>query len=191
MTENSEKPGTGSRPIKILEIIGAAVIFVMMLHTLANVVGRFAFNFPVLGTLEIVQYWYMPTIAFLGFIVAKFLNEHIEAPIIFDSLTWGNRRLLVIVNGILAVVTCLLFAYFTFVGQALHGVETGATAGASTVPIWPVMFLLPVVYLILSAQWAIDVLSAARGRIDETDEADQTMATFVSDDMSDSTEAAR
>lgn len=191
MTENSSKPRFGARLIKILEIIAAAFIFVMMLHVLVNVVGRYAFNSPVRGTLEIVQYWYMPIVAFLGFIVAKHLNEHIEAPIIFDSLTWGNRRLLVIINALVAVATCLLFAYFTFFGQALHGLQIGATAGASTVPIWPVMFLVPIVYVTLSMQWAFDVIRAGRGQIVERDDADQTTATFVADDLADQTEASR
>lgn len=183
MTKTSTTPSTGGRLIKTLEIVGALFIFVMMLHILANVVGRFAFNTPVLGTLEFVQYWYMPIVAFLGFMVAKHLNEHIEAPIIFDSLTWGNRRLLVIINGVLAIATALLFAYFTFEGQALHGLAIGATAGASTVPIWPVFFLPPVVYVVLSFQWALDVFRATRGQINQRDEADQVLATVASDDI--------
>jgi len=176
-------PTVGARIIKILEIVGAAFIFAMMLHVLANVAGRFLLNSPLHGTLEIVQYWYMPVVAFLGFIVAKHLGEHIEAPLIFDGLSWGNRRILVMVNGVIAVVTSLLFSYFIFTGSSLNGLEVRATAGASTIPIWPVLFLPPVVYLVLSVQWAIDVFRAARGQIDERGEAETALATFTSDEQ--------
>ncbi|MFU8945490.1 TRAP transporter small permease [Mycetocola zhadangensis] len=175
MNEEKERLSVGGRVIKIIEVVGALAIFAMTLHVLANVVGRFFFNQPLQGTLEYVQYYYMPILCFLGFVVAKYLKSHIEAPLIFDNLTWGNRRALVIVNAGLAVVTTALFAYFTLTNEALHGLEVQATAGTSTIPVWPVYFLVPAVFIALAFMYAQDVVRAAHGEIDERNEAEAAL----------------
>ena len=166
---NAQSPDrtAGSRALQVFSVVASIGILVMMLHVLANVATRYLFNAPVAGTLEMVSYWYMPVVTFLGFVLAKQADEHIEAPLIFDRLTWGDRRVLTVACGVVAAALCAAFAWFAFTGEALHGLERRTTGGVSTIEIWPVFFLPPVVFLILAVMYGSAVVRAARGQIDE------------------------
>lgn len=166
--ESSERRTLGSHALQVFNVIASAGILIMMLHVLANVAMRYLFNSPIAGTHEVVSYWYMPIVAFLGFVLAKNANQNVEAPLIFDRLTWGNRRVLVMLGATIGSVVCALFAYFTFTGEALHGLERRTTGGVSSVPIWPVFFLPSLVFLILTVMFAWDAYRAVRGDIGET-----------------------
>lgn len=172
---STAKPTLVSRALRVFSIIAGVGIFAMMLHVLANVFMRYFFNSPIPNTLEVVSYWYMPIVAYLGFVLAKAAKEFIDAPLIFDSLTWGNRRILVIVFSIIGIGGCLLFAYFTFVDEALHGLATQATGGVSNLPIWPVFFLPPAIFVILAVMYGWDLVKAARGEIDEPESAEDAL----------------
>jgi TRAP-type C4-dicarboxylate transport system permease small subunit len=78
----------GGVALNAFRAISTIVVFALMLHTLANVALRYVFNSPLGGTLEYVSYWYMPIVAFLGMILAKQARQIIEAPILFDRLSW-------------------------------------------------------------------------------------------------------
>lgn len=163
------KKGAIGHIIKIVELVAAFGIFVMMGHILANVAGRFFFNKPLIFTQEIVGYVYLPIVALLGMMVAKYLNEHLQAPLIFDQLTWGNRRILVMISTFLVTAVCLLFVWFTF-EEALHGFLVKATGGVTTVQIWPVLWLVPITFFFLAVFWLAEGINAARGRLDVKNE---------------------
>lgn len=171
----------GDASLAVFRVVASVGIFALMIHTLANVVGRYAFNRPLPGTTEFVAYWYMPIVAFLGFVLAKQAKELIEAPLVFDNLTWGNRRMLVITNAAIAVVMCGLFAYYTFTGDALHGLKVGAVAGVSTISIVPVLFLPPLVFVILTCMYVYDIVRAFRGHIDVDRDEDEAAFGTVPD----------
>lgn len=172
-SEDQVQPkGPAFLALRIFNIIASLGIVVMMLHILANVFTRYLFNSPLPNTLEYVSFWYLPIVAALGFVLAKHANEFIDAPLIFDKLTWGNRRVLVIMFSGLGVVVCSAYAYFTFVNEALHGLKVQTTGGVSSLPIWPVFFLLPAVFLILVAMYLMDLIKAIRGDLGVHDTAD-------------------
>jgi len=72
-------PGTAQRaPLLALEIAVGAAMFVLMALTGVDVVGRYVFNRPVLGTDEIVAYG-MAVIIFGGLPLATLRGEQITA----------------------------------------------------------------------------------------------------------------
>jgi TRAP-type C4-dicarboxylate transport system permease small subunit len=163
----SEDRKVGSRITAAISILGGAAIFAILLHTLANVVMRFFFNSPLPNAIEIVSYIYMLVLGYSGFLLAKFAKQTMDAPIIFDSLTWGNRRLLVIFASALAAIFCGATAYYTLTGEAIPGMLIGKTAGASTLVIWPTLFLVPVVFAVLAVSYVADTVNAVQGRFDD------------------------
>lgn len=164
----SDKPtgtGPGALALRIFTAVASLGIVVMMLHILANVLMRYLFNSPLPNTLEWVSFWYLPIVAFLGFVLAKHGNEFIDAPLIFDKLTWGNRRILVILFSVVGFIMCAAYAYFTFVNQAIHGFEVKTTGGVSSLQIWPVFFLGSAVFAILAVMYLRDLVKAVKGDI--------------------------
>jgi len=163
----------GARALFVFQVISSVAIFVLMLHVLAHVFMRYVFNAPIQGTTEMVAYYYMPIVALLGFVLAKHAKEIIEAPLIFDNLTWGNRRILVVFSAGLAAIMTGLWTYFTFTEFALHGLKIRAVGGVSTIQVWPIFFLVPLVFLILCGMYVRDIVRAARGQIDEHRDEDE------------------
>jgi len=160
------------RVVWFIEWIAAGFIFLMMLHILISVFGRYFFNQPVPYTQEVAGQFYMPIIALIGMIVAKHRSEHLQAPLIFDQLTWGNRRILVVFQSTLCALVMVLFAYFTFTGDFLHGLKVHEKAGISPFEIWPVLLLLPITFTALAVYYVLDLINAIRGKFDEKNEED-------------------
>ncbi|GLZ11455.1 hypothetical protein Acsp04_16900 [Actinomadura sp. NBRC 104425] len=146
--------------VAVIEVAAVAVTFVMMLHITVNALLRSFADRPVPNTLEIVQYWYLPVVAFLGFVAAQHRGQHIAADLLFERLPQAGRR------PVLAVVLaacCALAAGFAWYGwqEALHAYEIKKTAGVSEVPAWPTYFLVPLAFAGLTAQFAAAAVRAA------------------------------
>ena len=128
------------------------VTFVMMLHIVANAVLRTWWRAPIDYTLEVVQYWYLPIVAFLGFVAAQLRGQHIAADLIYEALPSVTKRyVLAVVFGLCALASAG-FAWFGW-EQALHAYDIKQTAGISPVPSWPVYFLVPLAFGSLTVQF--------------------------------------
>lgn len=135
-----------NRFIGATEIIAAVIIFIMMLHVVANALSRYFLNHPLEGTNEIVSYWYLPLIVAVGFVAAEYRNEHIEARLVFDLFPTRVKYEVHFWGIVLVMLTSLLLVWFTG-REAIHNMEIGLTGGVSGIVIWPATFGVPVAYL--------------------------------------------
>lgn len=139
------------KPALLIEIPAVIVTFVMMVHITANALLRTFKNDPIANTLEITQYWYLPIIAFLGFIAAQSRGQHIAADLIYERFPEVTKRYVLAVLSVLAAVVCAGFAYYGW-GEAVHAKEIGKTAGVSTVTAWPPYYLAPIAFGVMTVQ---------------------------------------
>lgn len=155
----------------VLLVVGAAAIVVMMIHIVVNALLRSVNNSPLTGTNELVAYWYMPLVGFIGFIVAQRDRSHTEARVLFDRLPTVSRQELHVAGLLLAAAMCAGFAYFGF-QEATHNQEIGLTDGVTGVPIWPSTYLVPVTYAVLAVQMLTEMVLTVRrpARVDTLDE---------------------
>lgn len=137
--------------INALEVLAAVVILVMMIHIVFNGVLRAFFRMPIPFTLEIVQYWYLPVVALLGFVAAQHRGQHIAADFLFDLLPSLMKRYVLFLVLVVCALIAAGFAWFGF-SEALHAMQTGRTAGSTTIPTWPVYFLVPAIFGSLTLQ---------------------------------------
>lgn len=145
-----------------VDIIAAVVLVAMTLHVVVNALFRSLANRPIQNSLEYVQYWYVPLIAMLGFISAQLRGRHIVADLIYQALPPSLKRGVAIVTQSACAITMVGFSWGTW-SYALHSFDIGQTAGLADIPIWPVHFLLPVTFLILSIDFATEVVALLRG----------------------------
>lgn len=150
---------TQRRGALIIEIPAVIVVFVMMLHITANALLRTFANDPMSNTLEIVQYVYMPIVAFLGFIAAQYRGQHIATDLLFERLPKVAQpyvlSLVTAVSGLLSAG----FAWFTL-QEALHSFDIRQAAGLTDVPAWPTHFLAPIAFASLTVQFALAAVRA-------------------------------
>lgn len=128
-----------SRKERIANIVSYPAVFVliaMALHIAVNALSRRILGDPLPFTLEVSQYWYLPVVAGLGFVVAQLRNDHIVADLLFDRFPRASRPWVDGLGlGLSAIVTAGA-SWFTLM-TALQSFERNRTAGHSPLPTWP------------------------------------------------------
>lgn len=160
---------SGARPSRLrllIEVPAVIVLVVMMLHVTANALLRSFASSPIQNTLEITQYIYLPIIALLGFVAAQARGEHIVADLVTHYFPRRIRRGVLFAGYAVAAIVTAAFAWFGS-AEALHARDIGQTAGVSTVVSWPVMFLVPITFAVLTVQFGFAAVRALRGGEDE------------------------
>ncbi|MFV0459252.1 MAG: TRAP transporter small permease [Actinomycetales bacterium] len=147
---------------RVIEIPAVIVVFIMMFHIAANALLRYFFRSPIPNTLEITQYWYLPIVALLGFVAAQNRAQHIATDLLFSKFPRPAQRVTLAVAYALCALTCAGFAWFGL-GEALHAMDIRKPAGISTVPAWPVYFLVPVAFATMTVQLALASVGAWLG----------------------------
>lgn len=158
-------------PANVLMGVALVAGFLMMAHTMVDVIGRTVFNQPLAGTTEIVSGYYMIAVAFLPWAWVSQNNGHIMVELFTRRL---NARQIARLDAAVSVLTAIYVAVFTWqtiVGarQATELMETWQ-AGVHFLPIWPSRWMLPlggacmVLYLLLRA-----VVDLAAGRTPPAD----------------------
>lgn len=148
-TEGGVRSDAHSVFIRVLGVLATLALVTLMAHVMLNVTMRYFFRTPVRDTFEIVGYWYLPIIALTGFVWAQWRGAHIETELVYNIVPARSQRDLRLLGYAFATVISALFAYYTTF-EAIHAVEKQATAGASDVPTWPVMLLVPVAFAALT-----------------------------------------
>lgn len=146
----------------LLDVPTTLAIFAMMIHITANALFRSLANQPLAQTLEIVQYWYLPVVALLGFVTAQHRNEHITAGLIYEKLPRVVQRFVHLSTLVACCLVSFGFAWHGW-GEAVSALEVNMTAGPSEVIIWPVYFLVPLAFACLTLQFAVVAIRAFRG----------------------------
>ncbi|MBM9465593.1 TRAP transporter small permease [Aeromicrobium sp. YIM 150415] len=170
------------RPELFLEVPVVIVTFVMMLHITANALLRAFANRPLANTLEITQYWYLPIVAFLGFIAAQHRGQHVAADLVYQLLPPVTKRFVLGISFLVVAVVSVGFAWFGL-QEALHSFDIRRTAGVSDLPAWPPYFLVPLAFGSLSIQFTYAGLRALRygEGVDDPAEADVAEPTLSVD----------
>ena len=159
MTERSAPRRRGLE--LLIEVPAVIVTFVMMIHITANAVLRTWFDNPIDNTLEITEYWYLPLVAFLGFIAAQHRGQHIAADLVYEMLPSVTKRFVLALVYVLCSLTSAGFAKYGW-DAAVHAKDIGQTAGVSDLTAWPTYFLAPLAFGSLTVQFLYAAVQAIR-----------------------------
>ena len=130
--------------IAVYGAVGAAAIFLMMLHITADVIGKFIFNRPLPGTTPIVSQYYMVVAAFLPLAIVERLTGHISVEVLFTAFP---RRLRAVLTLCATALGSVVFAAMTWTSwnEALKKYAMGSFSYEQGVKIliWPTHFIVP------------------------------------------------
>ncbi|GAA1107018.1 hypothetical protein GCM10009668_28620 [Nocardioides dubius] len=167
------------------------VTFVMMVHVTLNAVLRKYFGSPIDYTLEITQYWYMPILAFLGFMAAQRRGQHIAADLIFQMLPTVSRRFVLAFFYLVAAVLVAALAKFGW-GEAQFAREIGKHAGITPVPAWQPYYLAPLAFGVMTLQFLHAAYTAIRFGVAEESIEEAELNEFIgTDEPTEAKEALR
>lgn len=158
------------RVVRTLELActGTAAVGLLALTvvTVVNALGRTWLGSPVYASTEMAAQWFLPLIVLLGIPSAQVWKEHYTVSIITVRL--GRRSLLL--TKLLAyagsAVVCTAVAWFGYL-KALEETEVQATAGITTLPVYPFYFLVPAGFALAALVFACDAVLALRNPSDD------------------------
>jgi TRAP-type transport system small permease protein len=139
---------------RLLAVIAASALFVMMVLTFVDVIGRYGFHRSVFGTAEIVEYLMIFTI-FSGLAFVTATNDHITVTM-FDG--WIERSIPNVRRWAVVLFSIGCYAFVTWHLLA-HGYDLWLSGKRSVVldlPLW----IMPGVGGALSAVGLVLIISA-------------------------------
>ncbi len=156
------------RPANWLIAFACAVTVVMMLHIVADVFAKYAFNAPIEGTIETVAGYYMVAVVFFPFAYVACTEGHI----VVELFTRGLSKLtLKRLDGIIAIATFLYLAVFTWKTVEEAVLRTAQLeiweTGTSMIPIWPSRWLIPIGCGVMAAYVLYRLIRDLRGDTDQ------------------------
>ena len=109
----------------VLMAAGGFVIILLMLHITADVAGKYFFNRPIIGTLEIVSRYYMVAVVFLPLAYVQIRRQHLTV----EMFTMGlSKRRLAGLDGAVSLVGLVYVALLTWL---VYGHAVSATRDIS------------------------------------------------------------
>ncbi len=159
------------RILAVLEIFSAGLLFIMMMLTFVDVVGRYVFTAPIFGAAEMIQFLLAMTI-FGGLSLVNAHDDHISVELfepMLDRWIPRTRRILV---QVFSVVVMTIIAW-----QLIQFAHEAHTLGQITVVLeWPLVIVATAVAVLSVISLLVQLLglmipSDPQGEADPTDHA--------------------
>lgn len=150
---------------RLLVRLGCVLVGLMALHVVLDVGGRYIFNAPLPGTVEMVSHYYMVGVIFLPLAYVQSHRGHFVAEIFTQRLP---PLVIALLEAIVTLVTALLLAFLAWrtaayaleFTQARESVQTAYF----TIPTWPSRWLVPLGLGLMALFALVQALLAFAGR---------------------------
>ncbi|MDR5701579.1 TRAP transporter small permease subunit [Agromyces aerolatus] len=128
----------------LLAVLGGIATVGLMLNVVFDVLGRFFFNRPLPGTLDLTQFAWMPTLVSLGLGYALLRGEHLRVNLLTAPTRPRTQRIIEIVGMVFTLGTTAMFILFG-TEKAVEAMNFGEKAvGTPWLEIWPYRFVIVV-----------------------------------------------
>lgn len=118
------------------------MLLVMAFLITADVVMRYAFNSPILGTLEITEFM-LAAVVFLGLAYAQAQRAHVGVDLLVQKLP---PRLAAGVDSVVILLAILIYGLIVWqsYGNATQALRTGLESDLLAIPHFPFRILVPI-----------------------------------------------
>ena len=158
MPERLGRAGPGRIFETLLGIIGAVVLFAMMMLTFTDVLLRYVFNAPLRGAFEVTELM-LVVLIFSGLPLVSRNDKHVTTDLIDKFVPTRMRKALA--AAIHLIVSAVMLGVGWLIWQKGGKMsETGDTTAGLHIPIFPFVYLMSLLILITAV---IHVLKAFRG----------------------------
>jgi TRAP-type C4-dicarboxylate transport system permease small subunit len=120
-----------------MSLLGTVGIGLMGALIVVDIIGRNAFSYPIVGTVEIAK-TSIVAITFLTIPYAMRRSSHVRSTVLLSRLPPGPALVMTVLSCLLGAVVFALIAYASW-EPMLHAIEAGEYEGegALRVPTWP------------------------------------------------------
>ncbi|OEY66051.1 TRAP transporter small permease subunit [Marinobacter sp. X15-166B] len=127
----------------VLGVLAGTAVALMMVHIMADVLGKYLFNQPVPSTAEVVANYYMIATVFLSLAYVEARGTAISVDLVYDHVGPVAQRLMRKIGQIVTLVFYVGFGWLSWeMAQRAYRVSE-TVDGLWRITIWPAKFLLP------------------------------------------------
>ena len=140
--------------------IGAVVLTVMMLMSIADICGRFIFNKPIEGTVELIGLLVV-VIGCLGLGYCQLLKGNIAIDIVTNRFSPRGKAILNICSYLMSIGICVIVCWQVLLRTLdyLHKTIGGETIILG-IRLWPFMLLMAVCFAWVTFIFILDLINA-------------------------------
>lgn len=141
-----------------LNIAGTLLIVFMMLFTMSEIIGRYLFNRPIKGHVEIVE-MVMAGVVFLGIAFTQKVGGHVRMELFVVRVLKGRLRLIVeSFTLLLALFLFVIIVVYSLEASFLYSIKMGDTTPLLLWPVWPSKLCIPVGSFVLCLRLVIELI---------------------------------
>ena len=138
--------------------IAAILLLILMLQGSADVIGRYLFNKPLVGTWETSEVW-LALMVFLGWGYTQFIKGHVTVDILVTHLSQRVRAALTLVTSFMAMIIFALIVWRAAV-YALNNLRRGMVIAVIDWPLGPFQFFASLGALVLCLVFILDIIQS-------------------------------
>lgn len=141
-------------------VAGMMVIFLMMLLTTFDVIGRSFFNRPITGTYELSQYM-LVIIALLGIAYVQQTDRYVRVTFFTDKLSLRGQLAL---DSIFTLVTLAVFSLMVWQGWegGFYAAQVKSDSAVLHIPSYPFEFFIAVGAFLLSLELLLKLVTTVK-----------------------------
>jgi TRAP-type C4-dicarboxylate transport system permease small subunit len=141
---------------KVLAYIGAFALFGTMCLTAADVIGRYAFNSPILGVFELTEFLILILIfSFIGY--AQSQKTHVSVELLLKILPKRIQAIIEVINHVICLVLMILITWMGL-EKALELKEVGEASPNLGIPDYPFVFFLTIGCTVMCIEYIRDII---------------------------------
>ena len=141
-----------------LATIGCIALMVLTLLTVADVIGRYVFNHPIKGTIEISQQL-MAYVFFFGLAHTLVKGVHVRVTIALDRFPHRLRMIAEVIASIVGVFFCGLLIWASWHQFWDSFLVWELMPAAIDIPWWPAKLAMPVGFFFMALQFFVYIVS--------------------------------
>jgi TRAP-type C4-dicarboxylate transport system permease small subunit len=140
-----------------LNLCSVFIIMFLMFFASAEIIGRYVFNFPIPGHVEIVEL-IMAGVVFLGIAYTERVGGHVRMELFVTRVLKGRAyHIAEVITATLSLFVYLFILTHSF-EFALHAFEIGDTTPYINWPTWQSKLAIPIGSLFLCIRFAIEIV---------------------------------
>ena len=155
-----------------VSLVGMVFLLLMMLLTVADVIGRSIFNSPVTGTYEITAYMLVIIVLF-GIAYTEQRGGNIRVELFSEKLPALGQLILY------AIFTLMALCYFAFVVwqgwlEGFVGMRVGTSSDILHIPAYPFQFIIPFGAFLICLELALNLIPSEKRRKEQEKEVEMS-----------------
>ena len=144
-------------------LLAGLLILGIVFGSMANIVGRGLFNKPFMGYFDLMAQS-VPLIAFLGIAYCARLGGHVRLDLLLGKLKGRSLWAVESVLTLLMLIITLVLSYGSWL-HTLRAYSIGDSTEDAGLPVWPVKFLIFMIFVMLALRLTLQLCSYVKAFI--------------------------